>query len=62
MDKDNRVGVDCGSRGVGVGGMGRAMGENWDNCNKIIIKKTYQVILLDIYYSSAGTLSFIPET
>ena len=31
---DNRVGIDCGSRGPE-----RAMGENWDNCNRTTIKK-----------------------
>ena len=29
---DNRVGIDCGS-----GGLGRAMGENWDSCNRTTI-------------------------
>ena len=34
---DNRVGIDCGSRGWA--GQARAMGENWDNCNRTIQKK-----------------------
>ena len=42
MDKDNRVGIDCG-RGRRWARQGRATGENCDSCNReiiiIIIKK-----------------------
>ena len=39
MDKDNRVGSDCGSWGVGWAGQERAVEERWDNCNRTTIKK-----------------------
>lgn len=35
MDKDNRVGADCGVRGLG---QGRTIGGNWDNYNRTAIK------------------------
>ena len=35
---DNRVGIDCGSRVWA--GQKRAKGGNWENCNRIIIKKS----------------------
>ena len=37
MGIDNKVGTDCGSRGVGRAG--GAMGENWGNCNRTTIFK-----------------------
>ena len=37
MDTDNSVGIDCGS--VGWAWQRRAKGENWDNGNRITIKK-----------------------
>ena len=36
MDKDNSVGIDCGSEG-GMGGEGQKE-KNWDNCKSITIK------------------------
>ena len=38
MGKDNGVGINCGSGGWAE--QRRAKGENWDNCNRITIKKT----------------------
>ena len=38
MDMDNNVEIDCGSRGGGMGGGGQR-GKNWDNCNRITLKK-----------------------
>ena len=40
MDMDNRVGIDCGN-GRWVW-QRRAMGENWDNCNRTTIEKEYK--------------------
>ena len=39
---DNSVGIDCGSRGGEGGelGGGGQRGKNWDNGNRITIKKT----------------------
>ena len=39
MNRDNRVGIDCGSEGWV--GQESAMGENWDNSNRTTIKKEY---------------------
>lgn len=40
MDVDNRVQIDGGSEGRV--GQGRAIGENWDKCNRSTIKKSFQ--------------------
>ena len=34
MYMDNKVGIDCGSKGWAR--QGRVVGENWDTCNKTI--------------------------
>ena len=39
---DNWVGTDCESGRRGEGGKGRAMGENWDNCNRTTTKNKKQ--------------------
>ena len=41
MGLDNNVGIDCG-RGQ-WDGWRRAKGENWDNCNRLTIKKMINV-------------------
>ena len=35
---DNTVGIDSGSTWGQGTGQGRAMGQNWDNCNRTTIK------------------------
>ena len=37
MDMDNGVGIDCGRRAWDE--WRRAKGENWDNCNRVTVKK-----------------------
>ena len=39
MDTDSGVGMACGSRGWA--GRRRGRGGNWDNCNRITIKKEW---------------------
>ena len=39
MDMDNRVEIDCGSRGGRWVGQETATGENWDNFNRTTIFK-----------------------
>ena len=41
MGMDNGVGIDCGVGGVGGGGQ---RGKNWDNYNRIIIKKSKGIL------------------
>ena len=38
---DNSVGNDCGSRGWD--GQRKAKGENWNNCNRVMIKKIKKI-------------------
>ena len=43
MDMDNRVGIDRGSEGWA--GQERVIGENWDNCNRRTIEKSFEKII-----------------